>query len=339
MRLFSTAIAALLALLILTGTAGAETVPAESPQGAAGQEQATSSSEAPAESTGSAAGGGVETPTPQAPESPPPSEGPTEQSTGGEVTAPSVPEPSPTPEPVSQEAEVHAPAPEAPSGAKAPEAPGHIAGDEHPRTSEITALLAAASPTGPSSGEPDLAAAAGAASPPPGTTPMGSEVVELGRGPATPAMPSVVPLARARTLVEQRAEQRRCVLYALGAPGAGGCEGGWMVSTRTPSPVTAAAAAAVAGALGARPGVGRADNDPAGSAGGERPATPSPGPAPGGAGGGVSAGGSGGGVGLSGFLALTGLLLLAAPRALRRMALSCRPYRTAFFVLIPERPG
>ncbi|MCW3034427.1 MAG: hypothetical protein JWM60_2772, partial [Solirubrobacterales bacterium] len=70
-----------------------------------------------------------------------------------------------------------------------------------------------------------------------------------------------------------------------------------------------------------------------------RPDTPSPGPAPGGAAGGVAAGGSGGAVGLSGFLTLAGLLLLAAPRALRRLRLSCRPYLTAFFVLIPERPG
>jgi len=40
-----------------------------------------------------------------------------------------------------------------------------------------------------------------------------------------------------------------------------------------------------------------------------------------------------------GFLTLIGLLLLAAPRAMRRLRLSCEPWLTAFFVLIPERPG
>jgi hypothetical protein len=92
-------------------------------------------------------------------------------------------------------------------------------------------------------------------------------------------------------------------------------------------------------ALGAT-AVGPSDQGDGGPAtDGGRPITPSPGPAPGGAGGGVAAGASGGAVGLSGFLTLAGLLLLAAPRALRRLRLSRRPHLTAFFVLIPERPG
>jgi hypothetical protein len=70
---------------------------------------------------------------------------------------------------------------------------------------------------------------------------------------------------------------------------------------------------------------------------GARPAAPVPGPAPGGASGVASGGGSG--LALSAFLTLTGLLLLAAPRALRRLRLRCEPWLTAFFVLIPERPG
>ena len=44
-------------------------------------------------------------------------------------------------------------------------------------------------------------------------------------------------------------------------------------------------------------------------------------------------------MGLSGFLIFAGLLLLAAPRVLRRLRLACQPWLTAFFVLIPERPG
>jgi hypothetical protein len=47
----------------------------------------------------------------------------------------------------------------------------------------------------------------------------------------------------------------------------------------------------------------------------------------------------GSGMGLSTFLTLAGLLLLGAPRAMRRLRLSCEPWLTACFVLIPERPG
>jgi hypothetical protein len=75
-----------------------------------------------------------------------------------------------------------------------------------------------------------------------------------------------------------------------------------------------------------------------GAAGGGRSMPPAPGPAPGGASG-VSAGGGAAGVGLAGFLAFALLLALAAPRAMRRLKLACLPWRTAFFVLIPERPG
>jgi hypothetical protein len=72
-------------------------------------------------------------------------------------------------------------------------------------------------------------------------------------------------------------------------------------------------------------------------ASGDRSGGAPPGPAPGGAFGGSAAAGSG--LALSGFFTLTGLLLFAAPCAMRRLRLSCRPWRTAFFVLIPERPG
>jgi hypothetical protein len=69
------------------------------------------------------------------------------------------------------------------------------------------------------------------------------------------------------------------------------------------------------------------------------PGNPTPGPQPGGGSGGASAVGGGGGLAMSGFLTLAGLLLLAAPRAMRRLRLLCRPWRTACFALIPERPG
>jgi outer membrane biosynthesis protein TonB len=140
-----------------------------------------------------------------------------------------------------------------------------------------------------------------------------------------PASSALVAVARSgcqlRTL--ERSQAVGCAIGWLGAPAAliGGPIG-------YPSVVGALGGAGSGGPDGAGTG---------GSTGGERPAPPTPGPAPGGASGGAAAGASG--VGLSGFLTLAGLLLLAAPRAMRRLRLSCQPWLTAFFVLIPERPG
>lgn len=78
------------------------------------------------------------------------------------------------------------------------------------------------------------------------------------------------------------------------------------------------------------------DGGHGGSAVGGPPAGPAPASAPSGASGAAA---GGGGLALSGFLTLAGLLLLGAPRAMRRLRLSCRPWLTACFVLIPERPG
>jgi hypothetical protein len=64
--------------------------------------------------------------------------------------------------------------------------------------------------------------------------------------------------------------------------------------------------------------------------------TPAPSPLPGGAGGTTAAAS---GLGFSIFLTLAGLLLLAGPRALRRLRPWCEPWRMARFALIPERPG
>jgi hypothetical protein len=80
-----------------------------------------------------------------------------------------------------------------------------------------------------------------------------------------------------------------------------------------------------------------ADSDEGSSTLANRPLGPSPGPAPSGASGGSGVGGSG--VAPSAFFSLAGQLRLAGPRAQRRLRLSCRPWLTAFFVLIPERPG
>jgi hypothetical protein len=74
-----------------------------------------------------------------------------------------------------------------------------------------------------------------------------------------------------------------------------------------------------------------------GSPGGSSPIGPPPGPAPNGTFGGAAGGGAG--IALSGFATFAGHLLRGAPVAMRRLRLSFQPWLTAFFVLIPERPG
>ena len=125
-----------------------------------------------------------------------------------------------------------------------------------------------------------------------------------------------------------------CELSLLGGPIAS-CTTGWLrtAGLGQSQPVGLTADPSWSQTVSAAPAGAGHDE----SAVGGRPATPSPGPGPGGASGSASVGGSG--LALSAFLTLTGLLLLAAPRAMRRLRLSCEPWLTAFFVLIPERPG
>jgi hypothetical protein len=125
----------------------------------------------------------------------------------------------------------------------------------------------------------------------------------------------------------------------LGGPAPGGCAGGWLLPSgpaRATAITLAVASVAVGG--GAVASTGSGGDEVGGSQGGGHPMPPSPSPAPGGASGGA-AGGVGGGAGMPGFLAFAVLLALATPRAMRRLRLACLPWRTAFFVLIPERPG
>jgi len=143
------------------------------------------------------------------------------------------------------------------------------------------------------------------------------------------------------------AVKRSCALSALGGPVNTGCPSGplgpqgMLVSSTLRLAVRAAPLSSLAVAAAAA--VAAATTVPAndghdGSVGGGHPSTPGPGPAPGGASGSAPAAG-GSGLAHSGFLTLAGLLLLAAPRAMRRLRLSSRPWLTACFVLIPERPG
>ncbi len=143
------------------------------------------------------------------------------------------------------------------------------------------------------------------------------------------------------------AVRRSCALSTLGGPTSAACpvSGGWLAPVgtlaRTPARIAIGAAplnSLAVAAVVATAGGGSGGGDRGGSGGGGHPAPPAPGPAPGGASGSAPAAG-GSGLALSGFLTLAGLLLLAAPRAMRRLRLSSRPWLTACFVLIPERPG
>ncbi len=226
---------------------------------------------------------------------------------------------------------VKPPAPETPAVGAAPEQPGAA-------TVEPVAPIADAPPPPPPPAAPAIPVASG-----PGPW-LATVATPIGADPSNAAAAGGRHARATRTgETEARAGQgsagpggvSRCLLSGLGGPIAHNCFDSW--------PGAAAVAVAATPVLTAAPTLAPAADgssstqDSGGSAGGGRPVLPSPGPAPGGASG--AAGGSGAGVGLSGFLTLAGLLLLAAPRAMRRLRLSCLPWRTAFFVLIPERPG
>ena len=131
----------------------------------------------------------------------------------------------------------------------------------------------------------------------------------------------------------------RCELSALGGKMTDNCTAGWLGAPREASSAPTSAAVTAVSSLAA------AANSPAGgghggSGLGSSPLTPAPGSAPGGSSGAATgAGGSAGaGTGVSIFITLAGLLLLGAPRALRRLQRAFEPWLAGCFVLIPERP-
>lgn len=322
-RLLTPALPALLGLSMLVPAAYAEPVEA-----AAGAGQEAISEALPLEGPAAETSSGETQAGPPAVDQTPPV---------GVSESAAAPEPPP-PAPETQAA----PPPEQAAGSEGEKSAESHVGDEHERATEAATPPSAVAASTDGGGGSPLSAAILASTPPSGAQPTGTEVVQLAAtrpsassGPGSGAR-RVIPAAQQRNLIARRAEQRRCELSALGAPGADHCEGGWMAMVAAQRYPVSAAASAVAVSLGAAATGGGDDGD---SAGGGRPLTPSPGPAPGGAGGGVAAGGGSGSGGLIGFLTLAGLLLLAAPHVLRRLRLSGRPYRTAFFVLIPERPG
>jgi len=160
-----------------------------------------------------------------------------------------------------------------------------------------------------------------------------------GGGPGEPPTASTAPASISgvptHLTAAQRAGELSCQLSGLGGAATDNCTASWLSS----EPLLVSAPGALVPGARARAGspAGSSQGGSGGGFGGNRSFLPPPGPAPTGAVGGSAAGGSG--VGLSGFFTLAGLLLLAGPRALRRLRLSSKPWLTAFFVLIPERPG
>jgi hypothetical protein len=128
-------------------------------------------------------------------------------------------------------------------------------------------------------------------------------------------------------------------------------------SCRVPAPSTIAVASAIAWLAGARsvpsgslaeaalgpPSSPEARALAAADAAHERtvdegsPSSPVSSPEPGGASGGAASGAAS--AAPSGFLTFAGPVNIGPPRAMRRLWLVSKPWRTTCFVLIPERPG
>jgi hypothetical protein len=145
--------------------------------------------------------------------------------------------------------------------------------------------------------------------------------------------------SRRESTATKQAGRFSCELSALGGDATDNCTVGWLgaphdLASMLPTSIAVAEVSSLA-----------PDSTSTSPAGGGHdgfvisgpPAAPAPGSAPSGASGAASGGASGAGV--SSFLTLAGLLLLGAPRAMRRLRLSCEPWLAGCFVLIPERPG
>jgi hypothetical protein len=150
-----------------------------------------------------------------------------------------------------------------------------------------------------------------------------------GGGPTAPAHAGMTPVERAGGF--------SCELSQLSGQLTDNCTVGWLGASRlvaagTPSGLVTAASSLVAATIAGTPSEGghggiAISSPPVGPA----PSSPSPGGAAG-----AATGGSG--VAPLSTLTLAGLLLLGAPRVLRRLRLSCEPWLAGCFVLVPERP-
>jgi outer membrane biosynthesis protein TonB len=336
-------------------TTGAEETSQSTPTGATEETAQPAPSGPTAETAPETTSGGTTgeaTPEPTPPTATESSEATPEPTPAPKETAEATPEPTPapapepTPTPVVAE-ETPAAAPTEPTPAPTPEAKPVPSESEASAGSPIVKEGAEATTAGAGAGEPpkgSLSSTSTALQQTTAPAPLATEAGALVVAAAAPAVgepgetwaipggafaPSDLVGAAGVT------PSSSCRMTVLAGP-ITNCTTGWLGSlsyaTAAPSSLAATAVSWSTGADVAPTGGGHDD-----SIVGTRPANPVPGPAPSGASGSAAVGGSG--LALSAFLTLTGLLLLAAPRALRRLRLRCEPWLTAFFVLIPERPG
>jgi hypothetical protein len=328
--LLRTAILALLTALLLAGSARADTTGTEAPEAQA-PAPVTTEAEPPAP-----------TPAPEAPEAAVPAPAPEAPEATIPVPAPEPEAPAPTP----------VPEPEAPGPVPVPEPPMLLtesaeAADSAPVGEDSEAATPAPATEAPQASAPAAADGAAAAAAdgqapevPLGTSALGEPLAApftVGSATVPPSPSGGSGHAGAHAGVAAAPDQDfRCELSALLRGGmTDGCPGGLLGARGLLAP--AALGLGTTGPAGLA-GAGRpADLDHEGSAYLHLPAGQAPGPAPAGVAGGSAAGASG--FAFSAFVTLAGLLLLAAPRAMRRLRLSCQPWRTASFALIPERPG
>jgi hypothetical protein len=264
-------------------------------------------------------------------------------------TPEATPPPTPTPEANPPPTPAREPTLETPSTTRTPEAPA-----ETPR-STLTAEGSAENrhPTpaseadGKSSPPPSLGTPQGPVGEgapvlpfaPTGSLPTAFALGGAGKAPATWAAGPTSLGASAGAIAALGVTGLSCELSGLERRVTGNCTTGSVGAQRlNVASLVAVGSASAATSLAAAAVGAPGDSDPGGLAVGSRPpVSPAPGPAPGGASGGSAPGGAG--LALSAFLTLGALLRLALPRAMRRLRLSCEPWLTACFVLIPERPG
>jgi hypothetical protein len=193
----------------------------------------------------------------------------------------------------------------------------------------------------PAAGPSDPSVRAGAlAEPPPSGPPATAAAITAQIAEVSGQAEGSAKAVPSRTAGSQ-AGRFRCELSALGGNMTDNCTAGWLGAPREVSSApTSAAVAAVSSLAAAATANSPSGGGHDGSGLGGPPLTSAPGSAPGGSSGAAGgAGGAGGsGAGVSTFLTLAGLLLLGAPRALRRLRLSFEPWLVGCFVLIPERP-
>jgi hypothetical protein len=144
--------------------------------------------------------------------------------------------------------------------------------------------------------------------------------------------------SRPRTTSARCAGRVGCELAAIGASIRASYACGWLGISAVSSVPTILATIDASPSPTAIAAGARSDSQDGGSAVENHPPAPFPGSGGSGGGSGGSAAAGGAGSASAASSTLVGVLLQAAPRAMRRLRLAQPSWRTSFFVLIPERP-